>query len=178
MKELKPIKRSSRYLIVGALCVLAGALFLLQTRGHIPSVSALWPVAPLLGGIFILYQSFVKQGSNKYSFVGMVCLLLGIFFLLTNTVLTDASLRKWWPIFMTILGIALLPLGYRLKGHSRSAVLVPGYAITILSVFFLIFSLDLTDRSLLDFVSKWWPFLFIIIGGFFIISFFLQIRKK
>lgn len=159
-------------LVFGTVFALLGVLLLLRTTGNIPSIGALWPAFPIVLGFLFLYFAFVRGASERFILIGMFCTLIGIYFLLSKTILSEKDLRKWWPIFMTIAGVSFIPYGYKKHGNARTALLVPAWAIIVLSLTFLFFSLGLTDTPFSTFIGTWWPGVFIIVGIVLLLSYF------
>jgi hypothetical protein len=130
----------------------------------------LWPVIPLLAGMYFLYLAFARNGPESYVFVGMLLGLGGLFMLLRNTLISNVALERLWPVFMSIVGLSLVAYGIQ-RGRSHALGLVlPGAAFFLLSLVFLVFSLNLVDEDFVDFVVVWWPSLLLIIGIAFIVS--------
>lgn len=168
-------KSSNTKLIAGFSFLLFGGLLLLKTTGHLRSAGALWPVFLIIAGLFSLYYSFIKGSTERYILVGMVCTLGGVFFLLSNTVLSEGDMRKLWPVFMLIAGVSLVPYALKKSRNARIVLLVPALVISLLSLGFLFFSLGLASVEFNAFISRWWPALFLIVGLILIISY---LRKK
>ena len=80
-------------LVFGAVFSLLGILLLLRTTGNLPTVSALWPVFLIILGLLLLYFNLVRGASERYLLLGMICTLVGIFFLLSKTILCDGVVR-------------------------------------------------------------------------------------
>ena len=167
---------TQKRLVFGAVFSLLGVLLLLRTTGNIPTYSALWPAFLVVLGLLLLYFSLVRGASERYILLGMVCALVGLYVLLSKTILSEKDLRKFWPIFMTIVGVSFIPYGYKKRGNARIALLVPAWAIIALSLVFLFFSLGLSDTPFRAVIATWWPVVFIIIGVVLVLSFFK--RKK
>ena len=157
-----------RLLLFGALLVVMGAVLLLWTNGLLPSFGALWPLLLLIAGIWQLDYSLVSDGREATVLTGMVFTLSGIFVLLRTTGLLEVEFQRIWPVFMTIAGVSLLAYSFtRQRGH-QAVLMVPSVAIVILSLLFLLFSLDILRVSFIDFVSRWWPMLLVLLGAIFL----------
>ena len=167
---------TQKKLVFGTVFSLLGILLLLRTTGNLPTYSSLWPVFLIILGLLLLYFAMVRGASERYILLGMVCTLIGIYFLLSKTILSEKDLKKFWPVFMTIVGVSLIPYGYKKRGNPRIALLVPSWAIIVLSFVFLFFSLGLTDTPFRSFINRWWPVVFIIVGVVLLLSYFK--RKK
>jgi hypothetical protein len=163
-------------IVLGALILLTGVILLLRTTGHIEKLGSLWPVIIIVTGLFFLYIVFFHGGAPRFIFPGVFLTLIGIAYLLFNTIFPFVTLEKVWPVFMCIAGISILTYGLTKYGIARTVLLIPGISIIALSIIFLPFSFELIEKDLTVFVSIWWPLFLIIIGADMIIAFF--IRKK
>ncbi len=170
------MKRNPRFpdkrLVIGIILTVLGAVLLLRTTGYLPTPGIVWPVIFLALGIFLLYLVLIRKASEHYLFLGLVLTLGGAFFVLRNTVIPPVSMARIWPVFMLIIGLSMIPYGLRLRAHSRVAIIVPGIAITALSLLFLPFSLGLAGIGFRRFVIIWWPVLIVLLGIFMIYSHF------
>lgn len=167
---------TQKRLVFGTGFSLLGILLLLRTTGNLLTYSALWPVFLIVLGLLLLYFALVRGASERYILLGMVCTLIGVYYLLSKTILSEKDLRKFWPVFMTIVGISLIPYGYKKSGNARIVLLVPAWVIISLSLIFLFFSLGLTETPFRAFIAKWWPAVFIIAGVVLLLSYLK--RKK
>lgn len=162
MQERRP-RFPNKLVVIGVFFVVAGGVLLLWTAGYLQRFSTLWPLAPLLAGLVLLYLRIARTGPDYYVFLGTSLLLAGVLLLLTNTAV-PIELIRIWPLFMTIIGVALLFYGFRKEGASRVTFTVPGGAMVLLSAVFLPFALDLVSADFAAFVSVWWPVLLIVVG--------------
>ncbi len=158
-------------LIFGAVVLVAGGVLLLWTLGFLTLLDRLWPVPVMLLGMGLLYAAYIR-GFGRYIIPGMVLTLGGLFFLLLLTILQPQSLERYWPGFMTITGLSLIPYAYRRKGAARTAIVIPALFITALSLVFFLFSLGTAGITFREFVRQWWPLVLIALGLALIVSFF------
>jgi hypothetical protein len=96
----------------------------------------------------------------------------GTFFLLLNTVLKENGMERFWPFFMMITGLSLIPYGMKKKGAARTAIVIPAIFIAALALTFLPFSLRAVGISFRAFVQQWWPLILVGLGLALIVSFF------
>lgn len=162
MRE-RNVRFPNKLVIIGVFFVLVGAVLLLWTAGSLHRFANLWPLLPLLVGLVLLYFRVFRSGPDYYVFLATSLMLAGVLFLLTNTAI-PVELGRIWPLFMTIIGVALLLYGLRKSGSSRVTFVVPGAAMALLSLIFLPFSLDLVTVEFASFVAVWWPVLLIVMG--------------
>jgi len=154
-----------KFLVFGITFVLIGAVLLLRTAGLMPDTWALWTVIPLIVGFMLLYLAFAKDGPEGYVFVGMILTLVGLVFFLLNTVMSSVELVRIWPLFMTITGASLAVYARTKVQPARVTLQIPAAAMILLSVVFLMFSLDLIQRDFRRVVGMWWPVTLIAFGG-------------
>jgi hypothetical protein len=165
-------------LIFGAVVLVAGGVLLLWTLGFLTLLDRLWPLPVMLVGLTLLYLAYLRRRSGRYIIPGMILTLGGLFFLLLLTVLQEQSLERFWPAFMLISGLSLIPYGYRKKGAARTAIVIPALFITALSLVFFFFSLGTAGITFREFVRQWWPMVLIALGLALIVSFFSSRRPS
>jgi len=177
MKNKEP-RFPNKNLIFGIILIIFGGILLLWQLGFFPSPGNLWPLPILLLGLLFLYLVFIKGKSPKYLLPGMFLSLIGTFFILMNTVITENNLERIWPAFMLITGLSILPYSlYKKSRKARITIIIPVLAIIILSIVFFMFSLDLVDENFIDFVLKWWPVTIVFTGSLLIALYFIKIHR-
>jgi hypothetical protein len=178
-KEHQKPRYPNKYLVIGVLICIAGVFTLLWTLGFLPSLTVLWPFVFILLGLFFLYMVYFRGKNPIYIIFGMILFLLGIFFLLIITIVSEQGLTKIWPGFMLIAGVSLIPYAYKLKKRrAQVAITIPALSLVMLSIFFFIFSLNIMNASLSEFVTRWWPVLIIILGGSFIVVYLFSKKPQ
>ncbi len=169
----------NKNLILGIILIISGSIILLWQLGFLPSLGKLWALPMLLSGLFFLYVVFIKGKSPRYLLPGMFLCLIGTFFILMNTILTETNLERIWPAFMLITGLSILPYSlYKKSRKARITIIVPVLAIILLSIIFFLFSLDLVNENFIDFVLAWWPTTIIFTGSLLIIFFFIKKKRN
>jgi hypothetical protein len=168
----------NKFLILGVAVLVAGGVLLLWNLGYLPQPGRWWPIPVLVAGLLFLYMAWPRRHSDTWIIPGMVLTLSGLLFLLANTVLAGESLQRIWPLFMLVTGISLVPYALRKKGASRTAVIIPAIFISLLSLFFLPFSLHWEEGGLVAFVRRWWPLILVVLGVTLIVSFFTTRRPS
>ena len=169
----------NKNLILGIILIISGSIILLWQLGFLPSLGKLWALPMLLLGLLFLYIVFINGKSPKYLLPGMFLCLIGTFFILMNTVLTETNLERIWPAFMLITGLSILPYSlYKKSRKARITIIIPVLAIILLSIIFFLFSLDLVDENFVDFVLAWWPVTIIFTGSLLIILFFVKKKRN
>ena len=171
---MKKIQFPNIHLILGILILLFGVLLLLWRLGLFPSMNTLWPIPVIILGLVFLYLAFLLGRSRRYIFPGMILTLAGLFFLLQEVVIPGHNMARIWPVFVLIIGLCVLPYGYKLKGNTRAIFIIPGYFLVGLSVIFFPFSMGWVEKGFTDFVLIWWPMLLLLIGSLLVASHFLR----
>jgi hypothetical protein len=164
VSRIGPPRYPNKFLVSSVVFILVGVILLLWNLGLIPGLDSLWPLLLIIAGVGFLYEGFVRRRRDAYVFIGMFALLLGLFFLLAETLVSPVAISSIWPVFMTITGLSLFAYGVRRPWGSRMSFTVPGVAIVIISLVFLLFSLGIVDRSFARLVALYWPALLIIAG--------------
>lgn len=168
----------NKYLVVGFAVFLLGGILLLWNLGYLPGLARLWPLGPLLVGLFLLYRVYLRGGRDRFLLPGTVLTLYGLQFLLLNTVFQAQRLALIWPSFMFVAGVSLVPFAMRRKGHARVALLVPALFLCLLAVLFFPFSLGRVGFGLGEFVGRWWPAILILAGLSLMAGFFVKKRTS
>ncbi len=163
-----------KLLSFGIIFIFFGIVLLLLTTEKFTGKELIWPLIALVPGFYLLYKGFFKQGKDIYVLAGMFLSLSGFYLLLRNTVLDKYGIEKVWPFFMLFTGISLLPYGLKKKKAQRLTIFVPAFAIIILSLFFLPFSLKIFTMKFLTFAVIWWPVFIIAMGLSLIIIFLIK----
>lgn len=164
----------NKMLILGIGLLVVGGLLLIWRLDRLSSPGALWPVAPMLVGILLLYLVFIRGHTRMYVPPGIMLLLGGLFFLLHNTVIPAVELEKIWPIFMVVGGVSILPFSYKKSQSAKLAIIIPAAAIIGLAIIFLPFSLGVIEMDFTHFALRWWPTLLLLIGGILVISYLIK----
>lgn len=156
--------RMHRRFQLSLILVFGGAALLLLTTGTITVGALILPVVLILAGAILLTRAFLPDGRESNVFSGTASTLTGGFWLLWEAALPNLRLESIWPAFMTIGGLALVAYGFRKSAEYRASLVVPGATIIVLSVVFMLFSLDVINESLAQVAIRWWPVTLIGIG--------------
>lgn len=154
---------SSR-LIAGLALIVSGAGLLLLTTGVISLGALAFPVLLVAVGFVFLFRSFHPGRGPANIFFGTAVGLTGLLLLVRETVIPDLELSRIWPLYMCIGGISMVSYGIKSRGLRSTSFVVPGLVIILLSVVFLLFSLDVIEASLSVIAVQWWPLLIVIVG--------------
>ncbi len=165
----------SRLLVFGWASITVGVLLLLWTLGIMPAAGVFWPALAIIVGLLMLRAVFFGSGRESYAFSGLFLTLGGALVMLMNTTMSRFTLERIWPVFMTITGLSLAGYALRKAPVHRLSLLIPACTIIVLSLVFLVFSLDLVDADFILFVAAWWPTIFIIAGAVLVA---LHLRRR
>lgn len=167
-------KESKFLLALGLLLVLAGLFIFVGRLESSDKVFAFRPVIALGLGIILLFISLAFTGSSLSFFFGLFFLLMGIVLLLMDSGILRYGFSKMWPTIMIAAALSLFPAGLYRARRIRTVYLFPAITILVLGIVFLLFSLHVIPVSFRMFVSRSWPLLFILVGGFLVVTFFVQ----
>lgn len=154
----------NRRVLVGLGLLFAGGALLLVTTGILTIGALILPLLLLVGGVLLFWRAILPSGRDNNAFAGTVLALTGGFWVLWESALPAVTASTVWPVFMTIVGIALIVYGVKKGDEYRLTLVTPGVAIVILSAVFLLFSLDVIKTSLARVAAVWWPLLLVVIG--------------
>lgn len=164
-------------LIAGMSLLFLGGSLLLWTVGNIPYALTIIPLLLVCLGVLCLYSYYLDLRDVNL-FLGMGFILAALFLFIKHK-FPEVYLQSYWPIFPLIIGIALLLFSLRKNRRRRIVTFVPGVTFIILSLLFLPFSLGITEMRFLDFIKRWWPASFLILGIVLVIShFFRSVNKR
>ena len=153
-----------KMLIAGSVFLVTGGALLLRTTGFLTAPFAIWPIAVMFAGLFLLHRVFFKNGADSQIFYGIFLILVGAFLLVLNTGMLESDFRQFWPLFMLFAGVSLFFFSLKKADSARLRMLIPAAAIIVLSLFFLLFSLQIVSISLRSFVIIWWPGIMVFAG--------------
>jgi len=158
-----PVRKAT--LISGIVLSVLGILLLFWTQNFIDSLEKWWPSAFTVLGAVMLYKVWVRKGRSSTLFVGLLLFLTGLFILVLNNIeASGLTLRELWPVFMGIVGVSLIPYGFRYRRTIRLTLVIPGIMLIVLMGVFLLFSLSVVQQSFAEFVISWWPLILVFMG--------------
>ena len=123
------------------ICVLAGALLLLENYGYIPEVHRFWPLLILIVGTGFIFL-FWERGRQDPALLGTgVYLVLFSIYAQINNFISWKTVATTWPLFIAFLGISFISIPV-VSGRNRPALGI-GVGLILLSlVFLIVFSVD------------------------------------
>lgn len=106
-------------LVSGLLIVLFGLLLLASTTEFLPTES-LWSWVPLLFVLLGLW-ALVKSGGRNLTGPVMVIAVAGTVQLRNLSIISDAQIGTWWPLFVVLFGLLfLVGRSRRRRSHAES----------------------------------------------------------
>ncbi len=131
----------SRYNVLALLCIVVGALLILENYGYINGMYHFWPVLTLILGVglYLLYAE--REGRNP------TILAIGVYLIQFSALAFYANYTSWasmeylWPFYIGFLGVSFLSVYVSTKRGTiffHLGVFLVGLCI----VFFMVFSVD------------------------------------
>jgi hypothetical protein len=102
----EPFRHNARRLLFGLLVIAVGVLFTLDRMGYV-NAGEFWEYWPVLLIAIGIGRVLEPRGTHERGF-GVVLILLGVWFLLSNLDIIHYSFRDVWPIFLVLLGIMMV----------------------------------------------------------------------
>jgi hypothetical protein len=89
-----------------------GVYFALAQLGvDVPGIEQVWPILPVIGGLFFYLGFLVNPRAYGLVFPGTLFFLCGLFFLPFSLGLLEwESMERLWPVFPLIMGLAFVAL--------------------------------------------------------------------
>jgi len=157
---------------LGVVLILIGLLFLFVSNHLILGWEHVWPLFPLLGGIFFLKLHTVRK-NGEIIFAGVSLFLVGVFFLLfTFNILEWNRMHALWPTLPLIAGIAFLALAST-REHPTGSLIVGIAAVLFALVSYLHAGGVISERVAEPFV-RLWPLILVVTG----LVVFLKAREQ
>jgi hypothetical protein len=165
MRFLKTRKSAARFVfIIGFLSMLLGAAFLIGSLMEISRTMVLVSFLLVLLGICCAVFSLSFNRRSSYMFYAALFFQAGLFLFLDAVHIIPINLFRTWPLLSIFAGIAFLPAGWRRYGALKANYIVISAAFIALGSVLLVFSLELVDFSLAQFIRNWWPLLLLLAG--------------
>ena len=149
---------------IGFLLMFLGIAFLIGSLAEFSRVSILFSSLMLIMGVKCAVIAIKLNRRSLYLFFAALFLQTGLFFFLFTLNIIPFRLSQVWPILSVFAGIALFPAGWHRYGVLLSSYVVPSIAFVVLGSILMIFSFNLVDFSLAQFVRNWWHLLLALAG--------------
>lgn len=110
-----------------------------------------------------------------------IVLALGILLFILGMVLIFAppmTFSQYWPAIVIYCGIAILPIGWLHFKKLRLFYVFPSLSLTILGVFFLLFTLKIIKVPMSVFFKNFLPFFLLLSGAFLIVLYYVRLNAK
>lgn len=167
---------ASLIFIIGFLLMFLGIAFLVGSLTEISRLSILISFALLILGMFSAVFAIKLSRRSSYLFIAALLLQAGLFLFLYTIHVIPIKISQSWPMLSIFSGIALIPAGWYKFGKIKIMNIVLAVAFAMLGGFLMVFSLDLVDFSLAQFIHDWWPLL-VALGGLTLVLTALGTRK-
>jgi hypothetical protein len=141
-----------------------GSAFLIGSSMEISQTSILVSFMLVIIGVGCAVFAIKLNRRSLYLFFATLFFLAGVFLFFDAMHIIPIKFSKAWPLLSVFVGIALLPAGWHRYGLLKANYIVVSVAFIALGSVLMIFSLDLVDFSLAQFVRNWWP-LFLLLAG-------------
>ncbi|MDR2842589.1 MAG: hypothetical protein LBV52_05255 [Spirochaetaceae bacterium] len=174
-------KRNQRLsiLIIGFVLFSTGTILVLSTFSDLSNVSVLVSAIAVIIG-FLSYILTVKLKKPAwYLFISLIIGFVGLYFLIlfSNAFAPYFTFGRTWPVFSILVGIALIPVGWRRYGGFKLFYVVPAISFVVLGAFLFLLSSGILQIDVKKFILKALP-VFMVISGLFMIFASLFTSKK
>ena len=150
--------------IIGFLFMLFGAAFLIGSLMEISQTMVLASFLLILIGICCAVFVVKFNRRSSFLFYSALSFQAGLFLFLDAMHIIPIRFYRAWPLISVFTGIAFLPAGWHRYGKLKANYIVISMAFIALGSVLLIFSLNLVDFSLAQFIRHWWPLLLLLAG--------------
>jgi len=148
-----PTKRNSE--VFGIFLTVLGVLFLLVNNRLVWfGWDALWPLIPLLLGVFML-RDYHARRSPQQLFLGSLLVLFGIFFFLFSAgILGWEAMRTLWPTIPLIVGVCLLILSF---AAAQAPPVLFGIVLMVFAIVSYLAESEVIERRISEPFIRIWP---------------------
>lgn len=147
-------RRTNRFWFLATILVLAGLILVAENYEVLPGAHRFWPVFPAILGLGFLALALRRRPTDPTLFgLGILVLCLSALFFLCSF-MGWGILRRFWPVFIGILGAALLSASP--WATTRRFLATIGTVLILLSaIFVLVVTVD----------ARLWPLSFVVFGA-------------
>lgn len=135
------------------------------------------PVIVLFVGLLFFIMVYTGKNSRKNVFLGFFFCFSSVLLLLTQWNIVPVSLEQIWPLFLILISISMVMVSLVCKKKFELQYLIPAGMISILGIFFILFSFDIVPTPLNVTVSAFWPLL-LVLGGLLLIAIYFRKRNQ
>ena len=125
----------------------------------------------------LVYVSILVQNAVVFYIFTNLC-LLSLAFLLLNAHFGILRFKQYWPIVVMVFGVTLLPVGRFHYKKFRTAYVIPSTALTVLGLFFLLFTFKIIKVSMREFFASFMPVILTAAGISLIVLYYVRLKAK
>lgn len=124
-----------------------------------------------------VYFSLLSQKPVIFYIFMNLC-ILSLLFLILNANSVMPQFKQYWPVVILIFGFTLLPVGRFHYKEFKTIYVIPSASLTILGLFFLLFTFKIIKMPLREFFMYFLPFFMIASGIFLIVLYYARQKAK
>ncbi|HAE23380.1 MAG TPA: hypothetical protein DCG47_13830 [Spirochaetaceae bacterium] len=156
------VKSPHLYFILALLFIVLGSGSLLLTTGLLDKPLRLWPLMAFIIAVLYSYIGIAKKRYSHALFIGSFVACSALLNLIMG--LVGVKIVDYWPLYAILAGICMVPSGLVRYKAIRASFLVPAVSFVLLGLFLAVFSFGFSSMSFKNFLSLWWPGLFVAAG--------------
>lgn len=165
-------------LAFGIIFFLAGiVLFFLLPIGERETYHLVLNTVFLLITAFLVYFSLLARNAVSF-YISLNLCIISLLFLILTAHAVPLAFSKHWPLLVITFGVTLLPVGRIHYKKFRTAYVFPSAAMTVLGVFFFLFTLKIIKVPMRVFLGKSMPIFLAFCGAFLIALYYVRQNAK
>ena len=130
----------------------------------------------LFTAVMVYLSLLVRKPLAFYVSINLCLLSLLLFLLNANSV--RFKFERLWPVIIIFCGITLLPVARIYYKKFRTIYVIPSAALTVLGVFFFLFSFDIIKVPMRVFFRYFMPYFFIFCGIFLFAIYYVRQNRR
>lgn len=171
-------KAQNIMLAFGIIFFLAGiVLFFLPPIGECEIYHLVLNMVFLLITAFLVYFSILTQNAVSF-YISLNLCIISLLSLILTAHAVPLAFRRHWPLLVITFGVTLLPVGRIHYKKFRTAYVFPSAAMTVLGVFFFLFTLKIIKVPMRVFLGKFMPIFLVFSGAFLIALYYVRQTAK
>ena len=135
------------------------------------------PVIVLFIGLLFFIMVYTGKNSSKNVFLGFFFCFSSVLLLLAQWNIIPVSLEQLWPLFLILISLSMVMVSLFCKRKFELQYFIPAGMISVLGIFFMLFSFDIIPTPLNVTVSAFWPLL-LVLGGLLLIAIYFRKHKQ
>lgn len=176
--ETRTTFKQNLILAAGLVFVLVGIFLMVKKVSYVTNAFAIRPVLILSASAIFLFLAIALIKNSIFFYCGIFFLFSGIVFLISDTELSDYTIKQLWPFLVIAAGVSIWPAGlYKLK-RIRTVYLIPSITLICLGITFMLFSMKIIKTKFVDVFIRYWPVLMIVAGLALVAVFIWQQKHK